>query len=617
MADKIDTKVAKVSDTASTSSSDEGADGAFSTVRRLKKRMKKTHEIVWILLGAVIGAAVGVGLSVAGAPPEVGLWLGMYGTLFIRALTFLVVPLVFTSVATGVASLADLGVSTGTIGWKTVGLYVITTLIGVVEGLAVTYALMPIWNKEARVQELVTVEPTEVLFDSYASVQVLNAAAMLETGYYNATTAAYAVFRFAGADMNTTISDLSYLYESTVSFSLPAAVGPDGPYTGGVGPIEVYSANDVLAFSTAAGALSVTVPSEAEVGLSDSFVNLLYSIVPNNIIGVFYGCAPGGCSPDLLSMIVFAIAFSVGMMAIKSRGGAPDVLLPMFTEVLEITLMLVLLLIKTTPVAVACLILSAIAANPLSALAESMASLGVLMAGLIGAFFFHILVTMSTLSWVFTRTNSYKHLAAMAPAATLAFGCASSAATLPTNILCCERQGFAPSIVRFVLSLGATVSMDGTAIYIPGVIIWLAAQAGINLSFGEVLVLAVISTLASAGASPTPGLIAIVILCWGSVFPGVAIPPEIAYVAAVDWLIDRCVTVTNILGDSFVTRIMDHLIKGEAAPEGMDDIAHQMVSRVRSMDQTEEVIDNYIHRGDKKKTAAEAEEETKGMASAI
>jgi Na+/H+-dicarboxylate symporter len=510
-----------------------------------------------------------------------------------------VVPLVFTSVATGVASLNELGVSTGTVGWKTVGFYFLTTIVAVAEGLAVTYALMPIWNENAAASQAVTVTPVSASFDSFDRISVVNSEALVGGGYYNASSAASAVFRFPGAVENTTVTSLAYLYESAVSFALPAAVGPSGPYSGAVGEIHVLDAAGVTAFVAPAGSLVITVPESSESGISDSFVNLLYSIVPNNIIGVFYGCVEGGCSPDLLSMIVFAIAFSVGMMAIKMRGDAPDVLLPLFTEVLEITLMLVLLVIKTTPVAVACLILSAIAANPLDALVDALASLGVLLAGLIGAFFFHIIVTMSALSWIFTRTNPYKHLSVMAPAASLAFGCASSAATLPTNILCCERQGFNPSIVRFVLSLGATVSMDGTAIYIPGVIIWLAAQAGIYMSFGEVLVLAIIATLASAGASPTPGLIAIVILCWGSVFPGVPVPPEIAYLAAVDWLVDRCVTTTNILGDSFVTRIMDHLVKREFQ-EGdgkLDAFTDQMASRVKSMADADHIITGYLSRG--------------------
>eukprot|EP00192_Tetraselmis_astigmatica_P009126 CAMPEP_0117652776 /NCGR_PEP_ID=MMETSP0804-20121206/2818_1 /TAXON_ID=1074897 /ORGANISM="Tetraselmis astigmatica, Strain CCMP880" /LENGTH=613 /DNA_ID=CAMNT_0005458867 /DNA_START=159 /DNA_END=2000 /DNA_ORIENTATION=+ len=538
--------------------------------------LSKVHEVVWILLGAVVGVIIGVVLSLSGASPEFGIWLGMFGTLYIRALTLLVAPLVFCSVSTGVASLADLGLSTGTVGWRTVGFYFLTTIIAVAEGLAVTYALMPVWNKDGAPPSSVVVEPSVATFDSFAMIDMMRIDdsamaygdnATTYSKYLNNVTANRVVFRLPGAPENTTVTDLLYLYEATVSFNLPAAVGSNGPYLGEVGEMEVYNADDVLVFAAPAGSLVITSPESSGDGISASFQNLFYSIVPSNLVGIFYGCVEGGCSPDLLSLITFAIAFSLGMLAIKSKMSSPDVVLPLLTELMDIIMWLVMLVIKGTPVAVACLILSAIAANPLDELMASMSSLGVLVAGLILAFVFHLLVTMSLLSWGFTRTNPYKHIAGMGRAMTLSFGCASSMATLPTNIMCCEEMGFEPSVVRFVLSLGATVSMDGTAIYIPGVIVWLAAQAGIMMTFGEVMVLAIIATLASAGASPTPGLIAIVILAWGSVFPGVPVPPEIAYLAAIDWLIDRCVTTTNITGDSFVTRIMDHIIKKDASKD--------------------------------------------------
>ena len=435
------------------------------------------------------------------------------------------------------------------------------------QGLTITYALMPIWNKDAAGPAEVLVSPAAATFDSFAMIDMLyveHNSSVTGSQYFNNITASKVVFRLPGAAVNTTVTDLYYLYESTVSFNMPAAVGPTGPYLGEVGHMEVYSADDTLAFVAPAGSLVVTSPDQGDGGISASFQNLFYSIVPQNVVGIFYGCVEGGCSPDLLSLITFAIAFSLAMLAIKARMSSPDVVLPMLTELMDIIMYLVMLVIKGTPVAVACLILSAIAANPLDELLASMSSLGVLVAGLILGFIFHLVVTMSLLSWGFTRTNPYRHLGGMGKAMALSFGCASSMATLPTNIMCCEAMGFAPSVVRFVLSLGATVSMDGTAIYIPGVIVWLAAQAGISMTFGEVMVLAIIATLASAGASPTPGLIAIVILAWGSVFPGVPVPPEIAYLAAIDWLIDRCVTTTNITGDSFVTRIMDHIIKKTA-----------------------------------------------------
>lgn len=198
--------------------------------------------------------------------------------------------------------------------------------------------------------------------------------------------------------------------------------------------------------------------------------------------------------------------------------------------------------------------------------------------------FFHMVFFMPLLSFSFTRTNPYTHLRGMTRAMAVSFGCASSAVTLPTNMLCCEDLGYQPSIVRFVLSLGATVSMDGVAIYLPAVIIWLAYEVGMTLSFGQIVVLSIISTLASAGASPTPGGIPLLILCWGSVFPGVPVPEQVAYIAAIDWFVDRCITTVNITGDSFITKIVDHSIREDpVVQEHLDGTKSISKATIRSL----------------------------------
>merc|ERR1712232_709436 len=140
---------------------------------------------------------------------------------------------------------------------------------------------------------------------------------------------------------------------------------------------------------------------------------------------------------------------------------------------------------------------SAVASNPIGETQDVMLSLSILVAGVLATFAFHLFLLMPLLAYVTTRTNPYTHLRGMTKAMALSMGCASSAVTLPVNILCCEAMGYQPSVVRFVLSLGATVSMDGVAIYLPAAIIWLAYQAGMTLSFVQIVVLAIISTLAS------------------------------------------------------------------------------------------------------------------------
>lgn len=527
-----------------------------ATCAELRKRLSSLHVVWQILIGAIIGGAVGIALSASNASPIWATWLGMPGYIYLRALKLLVVPLVFCSVITGIASLQDLGVGTGTLGKRTVALYAITTIIGVIEGLVVTYTLYPAWHTEP--EAVATVIPYTAQFDSQEMITVYDVAVGSEF-YFNSSTAQSVRLRFAGHSENTTITPL-YWYARAVNFVLPVVVGDQGPYAGYVEALEVLDEDGGLAFKAPAHSFKVTGAAGAESAaesMSDSFVRLIDSLVPNNLVGIFGG---GGGSPDLLSLIVFAVSFAVANMVITNRTDSPNILTPFFQELLDTILYMVLAIVEYTPAAVGALILKAFAENSLDDLADSMRSLGVIAVGWVFAFAFHTLVTMPSIAFFCTRKNPYDHLKGMGKAATLAFGCASSAVTLPVNMACCESLGYQPAIVRFVLSLGATVSMDGTAIYIPGAVIWLAAQAGISLTAGNVFVLSIIATLSSAGASPTPGLVSIVILCWASVFPTTPLPDAIAYIAAVDWFIDRCVTTTNVLGDSFVVRIVDHYV---------------------------------------------------------
>jgi Na+/H+-dicarboxylate symporter len=471
----------------------------------------KCHVVVQILICAAIGAAIGLILSATEADPLWGIWLGMPGTLYLRGLKLLVVPLVFCSVVTGVASLHELGVSTGKLGSRTVLLYFVTTILGVVEGLAVTYALKPAWNADEKLPEVVSVQPSSVMFDSGALITLRNDAYTGTPPYYNEQDAAYATFTFKDAPVSTNISSLVYYYEKAVSFNLPIVVGPAGPYGGNIGGFQVFQSDGSLAFSSLVDAqyLHINDGKDGDDGseISESFVRLLYSIVPDNIIAIFYGGHYGGASggPDMLSMIVFAVAFSIGLMVIKVRmvgeNSQPDVLTPFFQETLQAVLYVVLGIVAYTPLAVGCLILSAFSANSMDDLSDAMKSLGVLVAGMVACLAFHMLVTMPSIAYFFTRTNPYTHLMGMSKAITLAMGCASSAVVLPVNMSCCERLGYSPGITRFVLSLGATVSMDGAAIYIPAAMIWLAAQNGMTLDFGQVIILSVIATVSITPAA--------------------------------------------------------------------------------------------------------------------
>ena len=153
------------------------------------------------------------------------------------------------------------------------------------------------------------------------------------------------------------------------------------------------------------------------------------------------------------------------------------------------------------------------------------------------------------LYWVFTRRNPYRFIVRMAQPLLTAFSTASSAATLPVTIECAvENAGVSKKSAEFVLPLGATVNMDGTALYEAVAAIFIAQAIGHDLTLTHQLIIAVTATLAAIGAAgiPEAGLVTMII-----VLNAVGLPLDyIGLILAVDWLLDRFRTAVNVLGDA-------------------------------------------------------------------
>jgi len=150
-----------------------------------------------------------------------------------------------------------------------------------------------------------------------------------------------------------------------------------------------------------------------------------------------------------------------------------------------------------------------------------------------------------------------------------AWGTASSSATLPVTINCLEeKNGVDPRISRFVLPIGATINMDGTALYEAVAAIFIAQVNNLSLSIGQICAISITATAASIGAAgiPQAGLVTMVM-----VLETVGLPPDdITIILAVDWLLDRFRTTINVVGDSVGAGIVNHLSAGEL--DAMDKI---------------------------------------------
>ena len=172
---------------------------------------------------------------------------------------------------------------------------------------------------------------------------------------------------------------------------------------------------------------------------------------------------------------------------------------------------------------------------------------------------------------IVTKKIPLKFIANMTNAITTAFGTGSSSATLPVTINLLETKNKVdPRVCRFVLPIGATINMDGTALYEAVAAIFIAQVNNLNLSLGQICAVSITATAASIGAAgiPQAGLVTMVM-----VLETVGLPPDdITIILAVDWLLDRFRTTINVVGDSVGAGIVNHLSAGELdAMDKMDE----------------------------------------------
>jgi Na+/H+-dicarboxylate symporter len=176
-------------------------------------------------------------------------------------------------------------------------------------------------------------------------------------------------------------------------------------------------------------------------------------------------------------------------------------------------------------------------------LASAFKDIAFLMGGAVTAFVLHAFIFYPLLLFCTLRTNPFSYLKFLIPAQTFAFACASSAATLPVTLKCVERSGQVPANIRnFVLSLGSTINMDGTACYLPMTVTFMAVNAGLKnkLDAATYILIAIMATFGSIGTAPVPSASLVIMLTtYSTAFGDDAIPSGFAYIVAIDWLMDR------------------------------------------------------------------------------
>lgn len=272
-----------------------------------------------------------------------------------------------------------------------------------------------------------------------------------------------------------------------------------------------------------------------ERGEAASAMQVLLSIVPRNPL-------QAGVEGNLIGVMFFALLFGIGAATVKTEGVRTFV--GTLQGVYDITLKLINAVIKLAPYAVAALIFNLIAVKGFVALLP----LAKFVAVAVGALAVHMFVVFPLLLWFIGRMNPIEFFKKAEPVILTAFSTSSSSATLPTTLRVAEEVlGTPKRIGRFVCTLGATANMNGTALFEGVVVLFLAQFFGIELGFGQQVLVLLMCILGGIGAAGVPGgslpVIASILVMFG-------IPPEgIALILGVDRFLDMCRTAVNVTGD--------------------------------------------------------------------
>ncbi len=309
----------------------------------------------------------------------------------------------------------------------------------------------------------------------------------------------------------------------------------------GAGGLPPQSAPEALPAEGMAG-------EEADIGTI--LRNMVLMLVTDNLVAAM-------AETQLLPLIVFSILFAGTLTLLGER---VRLVSDFVVQVNEAFLTFIMGVMKLAPIGIFCLVAARFGeAQSQGAFLQTLHQTGRYMITVLLGLGVHSALTLALILWLVTRRRPWRFLAAMSPALLTAFSTASSSATLPVTMECAvDRARVRREAVEFVIPLGATVNMDGTALYEAVAAIFIAQVLGVELSLMQEVTVALTATLAAIGAAgiPEAGLVTMVI-----VLNAVGLPVEyIGILLSVDWLLDRFRTAVNVWGDSVGSAVVEPFI---------------------------------------------------------
>jgi Na+/H+-dicarboxylate symporter len=258
----------------------------------------------------------------------------------------------------------------------------------------------------------------------------------------------------------------------------------------------------------------------------------------------------------------------------------------LFREIEKVLLEMIGWILNATPFAVCSLVANAVGKQ--DNIGEALSNVGFLLAATFAGFAMHFLFVYVGLFFAVTRTSPLKYLSHLIPAQTMAFASASSAAVIPVNINCViDSKLVQPYIAKFVIPLGATLNMDGGAVYFSLATIFLAVTSGLEdqITPASYILLVIIATIGSAGTAPVPSAsLVLIITAYNTIFNTTGTPPTFSFILAIDWLLDRARTTLNVTGDAVVARLVSCLMERDATAERAKEVEPSQLERDVELD---------------------------------
>lgn len=454
--------------------------------------MKKFPLHIKIIIGLVLGIIWAFISSAMGWNSFTINWIDPFGTIFIRLLKFIAVPLVLFSIISGISGLSDI-TRLGKMGAKTIFTYLITTIIAISVGLLLVNTIRP----GAHIDETQRIK-NRLTYEKWAE-ETQGVMPKDHKDFLNDPKYADLRAEVTNTPEGQQDEDIVKQHERTVEEAK------------GKGPLQ-----------------------------------FLVDIVPEN---VFQSVSDNNL---MLQVIFFAVFFGVTLVVVPRDKSQP--VIDFITGLNEVFLKMVEYIMKIAPFFVFALLAGVVAkmADTPAEVFEIFKGLGSYALTVFAGLCFMIFIFYPGIGSLFIKNLNYKRFFRnISPAQFLAFSTSSSAATLPVTMECVQyNMGVSKNVTSFVLPIGATVNMDGTSLYQGVAVIFLAQLHMVDLDLGQQLTIILTATLASIGSAavPSAGLVMLII-----VLQSVGLNPAwIAIIFPVDRILDMCRTVVNVTGDATV-----------------------------------------------------------------